>query len=456
LAILFTVTPSAVVNDPPAYKLLPLTARVKTSLDIPAPNALHEVPFHLAILFTATPPAVVNHPPAYTLPLSSIRRVLTPPLIPAPNVLHDVPFHREILFTVTPPAVVNNPPAYTLPLTSMARAFTQSFIPNPNALHEVPFHLAILFTVTPPAVPNAPPAYMLPSPSIARASTSPLMPVPNALHEMPSHFAILFTAKPPAVVNWPPAYTLPLPSMARAVITPFIPAPSGLHELPLHLATRLAIIPPERLNSPPAYTPPLPSTAKTRTVPFIPACANTSSPYSAPLSVKAQLLPLYSHATALRPLEPDTTANILSEVSGAIPNPDTTAAGFPNELAASNVSAADPSFVVRLAVRWYRSPTSPKSLNAAVHTLSLLSSATCGIMYLSLADVPSRTVTALSKVIVVPEIVPRRITMSYVSASLTTNTYEVPEITLNATEKFAVLYARFPRVVHVTASEELA
>jgi hypothetical protein len=74
----------------------------------------------------------------------------------------------------------------------------------------------------------------------------------------------------------------------------------------------------------------------------------------------------------------------------------------------------------------------------------------------SLPDVPSNTVTSLSKVIVVPDIDPLRITTSYVLASLTRNTYDVPEITLNATEKFAVLYERFPRVVHVTASEDEA
>jgi hypothetical protein len=73
---------------------------------------------------------------------------------------------------------------------------------------------------------------------------------------------------------------------------------------------------------------------------------------------------------------------------------------------------------------------------------------------LSLADDPSSTVTALSNVIVVPEIVPRRMTTSYVLASVTRNTYEVPEITLNATEKFGVLYERFPRVVHVVASDD--
>jgi hypothetical protein len=77
-------------------------------------------------------------------------------------------------------------------------------------------------------------------------------------------------------------------------------------------------------------------------------------------------------------------------------------------------------------------------------------------MYLSLAEEPSSTVTALSNVIVVPEIVPRRMTTSYVLASVTRNTYEVPEITLNATEKFAVLYERFPRVVQVVAPDDEA
>jgi hypothetical protein len=60
-------------------------------------------------------------------------------------------------------------------------------------------------------------------------------------------------------------------------------------------------------------------------------------------------------------------------------------------------------------------------------------------MYLSLAELPSRTVTSLSNVIAVPDIVPRRIITSYVFASATRKTYDVPAITLNATEKFAVL-----------------
>jgi hypothetical protein len=131
-------------------------------------------------------------------------------------------------------------------------------------------------------------------------------------------------------------------------------------------------------------------------------------------------------------------------------------AGLPKLLAASNVRVEEPAFVDLLAVARYRSPTSPKSLNAAVHTLSFVSRATEGRMYLSLAEIPSSTVTSLSKEIVVPEIVPRRITTSYVLASVTRNTYEVPEITLNATEKLAVLYERFPRVVHVVASDDEA
>jgi hypothetical protein len=77
-------------------------------------------------------------------------------------------------------------------------------------------------------------------------------------------------------------------------------------------------------------------------------------------------------------------------------------------------------------------------------------------MYLSLVDDPSSTVTALSNVIVVAEIVPRRITTSYVSASVTRNTYDVPPITLNATEKFGVSYARLPRVTHAADPVEEA
>ena len=71
---------------------------------------------------------------------------------------------------------------------------------------------------------------------------------------------------------------------------------------------------------------------------------------------------------------------------------------------------------------------------------------------MSLADVPSRAVTSLPNVMVVPEIDPLRIITSYVFASEARNTYDVPEIILNATEKFGVLYESVPRDVHVAAS----
>ena len=73
---------------------------------------------------------------------------------------------------------------------------------------------------------------------------------------------------------------------------------------------------------------------------------------------------------------------------------------------------------------------------------------------MSVADVPSSTVTAVSQVIVVAEIVPRMSAMSYVFASVARNTYEVPPMLLYATEKFAVLYDCVPREVHVEPSLE--
>ena len=51
-----------------------------------------------------------------------------------------------------------------------------------------------------------------------------------------------------------------------------------------------------------------------------------------------------------------------------------------------------------------------------------------------------------------PEIDPLRMITSYVFASETRNTYDVPEIILNATEKFGVLYESVPREVQVEAS----
>jgi hypothetical protein len=153
----------------------------------------------------------------------------------------------------------------------------------------------------------------------------------------------------------------------------------------------------------------------------------------------------------LEPETPDTTPNIPAPDRGTMDTLAIIAEGLPTALALSKTSVADPALVVRRAVRRSLSPTSPRSLSAAVHTLSFASKATCGRMYLSLTELPSRTVTALSKVIVVPDILPRSITTSYVFASVTRNTYGVPPIDLKATEKFGVLYASVPREVHVVA-----
>jgi hypothetical protein len=93
----------------------------------------------------------------------------------------------------------------------------------------------------------------------------------------------------------------------------------------------------------------------------------------------------------------------------------------------------------------------PANLNAEIHTLELAVSATCGFTYMLLDEVPSSAVTAVSQVIVDPEIVPRRSTTSKLLASVARNTYDVPLIDLKATEKLLVLYASVPREVHVEA-----
>lgn len=65
-----------------------------------------------------------------------------------------------------------------------------------------------------------------------------------------------------------------------------------------------------------------------------------------------------------------------------------------------------------------------------------------------LSDALLRIVPSLSKVIVVPEIVPRRISLVREFVSATRNTYEVPDIVFRETKKFGVLYSRLPRVLH--------
>ena len=65
-----------------------------------------------------------------------------------------------------------------------------------------------------------------------------------------------------------------------------------------------------------------------------------------------------------------------------------------------------------------------------------------------LSDALSRIVPSLSKVIVVPEIVPRRISLVREVVSATRNTCEIPEIVFKVTKKFGVLHATLPRVVH--------
>jgi hypothetical protein len=66
----------------------------------------------------------------------------------------------------------------------------------------------------------------------------------------------------------------------------------------------------------------------------------------------------------------------------------------------------------------------------------------------ALSDALSSMVTLLSKAMVVPENVPRRISIVWEFVSATRNTCEIPEIVFKVTKKFGVLHATLPRVVH--------
>src|SRR5437867_12686292 len=80
--------------------------------DIPLPSADHVLPSHLAIAFALTPPALPNLRPAYrSVPIAA--RVSTPQSIPSPRADQVLPLHLAMYEAPTPPAVLNSPTAYS-------------------------------------------------------------------------------------------------------------------------------------------------------------------------------------------------------------------------------------------------------------------------------------------------------------------------------------------------------
>src|SRR6266566_2496025 len=94
---------------PPAYTSLPDTATASTPgtykvLPIPEPSADQLLPSHLAMLLAALPPAVVNCPPAYRL-LPATASAATKPSIPEPSADQLLPFHLAMELAGLPPAM---------------------------------------------------------------------------------------------------------------------------------------------------------------------------------------------------------------------------------------------------------------------------------------------------------------------------------------------------------------
>src|SRR4030095_8625118 len=93
------IFPPAAPKLPPAYKLLPHAARVFTSAPpplsglVPEPRADHVLPSHRAMLLTVTPSAVVKIPPAYRVSPATAT-VTTVLFIPAPTADHELPSQR--------------------------------------------------------------------------------------------------------------------------------------------------------------------------------------------------------------------------------------------------------------------------------------------------------------------------------------------------------------------------
>src|ERR1700730_16533532 len=93
-----------------------------TASSVPASKACQfSPPVHMAMWLALVRPAMLNRPPAYRLLPFTCSAVTSPLVPPSPDQV--VPFHTAILLL----GVVKCPPAYTL-LPSMASAMTLSLL----------------------------------------------------------------------------------------------------------------------------------------------------------------------------------------------------------------------------------------------------------------------------------------------------------------------------------------
>jgi len=125
--MLVAAMPPALMNLPPTKRSVPEIARAFTPLHwsstaIPDPKADQLLPFHLATFVAAVPPAEVNQPPAYRS-LPDTARANTSLFSPEPKADQLLPSHFAMLVAAVPPAVVKKPPTYKL-VPDTASAFT--------------------------------------------------------------------------------------------------------------------------------------------------------------------------------------------------------------------------------------------------------------------------------------------------------------------------------------------
>src|SRR5205807_253994 len=99
--MLFTVVPLADRKAPAAYMSVPSIAIASTvtpgASSIPLPSVDQVLPSHFAMWFAGAPPALVKWPPAYRL-LPSTARECTALSVPVPRADQALPFHLAILF----------------------------------------------------------------------------------------------------------------------------------------------------------------------------------------------------------------------------------------------------------------------------------------------------------------------------------------------------------------------
>src|SRR5262245_10259618 len=125
--MLVAAMPPALLNLPPAKRSVPEIAKAFTPLHwstgaIPDPKADQLLPFHLATFVAGVPPAEVNQPPAYRS-LPDTARANTLLFIPDPKAVQLLTFHLATLVAAMPPAVVKTPPTYKF-VPDPASAFT--------------------------------------------------------------------------------------------------------------------------------------------------------------------------------------------------------------------------------------------------------------------------------------------------------------------------------------------